>query len=137
MQFPERVRLDKWLWAVRLYRSRSLATTACNAGHVKIEGQHVKPSREVHVGEVISALTGRVQRIVKVRALLDKRVGAKVVADFVEDQTPPEEYARARAEAAAAMAQFPKGLGRPTKKQRRQLESLVNWRAIGELGDRA
>jgi ribosome-associated heat shock protein Hsp15 len=125
MQFPERVRIDKWLWAVRLYKSRSLATTACNAGHVKVEGQHVKPSRDVRVGEVISALTGRIQRTIKVRALLERRVGAKLVAAYLEDQTPPEEYARARAEAAEAVVQFPKGFGRPTKKARRQLERLL------------
>jgi ribosome-associated heat shock protein Hsp15 len=124
MEVPSSVRIDKWLWAVRLYKSRSLATTACSAGHVKIEGQHAKPSREIHVGEVISALTGRVRRTVKVLALLDRRVGAKLVSGFLEDQTPPEEYARAREEASKAAIQFPKGFGRPTKKQRRQLEGL-------------
>ncbi len=125
MQFTERVRIDKWLWAVRLYKSRSLATSACTAGHVKIEGQHVKPSRDVRVGEVISALTGHIHKTVKVRALLERRIGAKLVPEYLEDQTPPEEYARARAEAAEATVQFRKGLGRPTKKARRELEKLL------------
>ncbi len=121
MQFPEHVRIDKWLWAVRLYRSRSLATSACQAGHVKIEGQNVKPSREVHVGETILAKAGHLHRTVKVLALLQQRVGAKLVSQYLLDQTPPEEYARARQEAAEAASHFPKGFGRPTKKDRRQL----------------
>jgi len=125
MQVVERVRLDKWLWAVRLYRSRSLATSACTAGHVKIDGQSVKPSRDVRVGEIISALTGRINRTIKVRALLEQRVGAKLVSQYLEDQTPPEEYARARQEAAGTDIHFAAGAGRPTKKQRRQLMGIL------------
>jgi len=124
MQSSESVRLDKWLWAVRLYKSRSLATEACHAGHVKIGGQSVKPSRVMHAAEVVCAFTGRVNRTVKVLALIEQRVGARLVGQYVADLTPPEEYARAREEAARARAQFPKGWGRPTKKQRRQLEGL-------------
>src|SRR5438046_2405021 len=124
MQTPENVRIDKWLWAVRLYKSRSLATEACNAGHVKIGGKSVKPSRAVRPGEAIAAVTGRVHRTVKALALLDQRVGAKVVSRFLEDLTPPEEYTRAREEGLQSAAHFPKGFGRPTKKQRRQLERL-------------
>jgi ribosome-associated heat shock protein Hsp15 len=124
VQIVSNVRIDKWLWAVRLFKSRSLATAACQGGHVKIAGQSVKPSREVHVGEIISALTGRVQRSVRVLALLEQRVGAKLVPQYLEDLTPPEEYERARREAEPALLQFPKGWGRPTKKQRRQIEGL-------------
>lgn len=114
--------MDKWLWAVRLYKSRSLAIAACNAGHVKVGGNCVKPSRDVHPGDVITAVTGRVHRTVRVLALLDQRVGAKLVGQFLEDLTSPEEYARAREEALRSPVHFPKGFGRPTKKQRRQLE---------------
>jgi ribosome-associated heat shock protein Hsp15 len=124
VQLPESVRMDKWLWAVRLYRSRSMATEACLAGHVKVRGQRIKPSREVHVSEIITAQTGRVCRTVRVLALLDRRVGAKRVPEFLEDLTPPEEYERARKETSPPLIQFPKGLGRPTKKQRRQLEGF-------------
>src|SRR5262245_45693225 len=119
MQIPERVRIDRWLWAVRLYKSRSLATEACHAGHVKIGGNSVKPSRDVRTGERISVFAGQVRRTVKVLALLDRRVGAKLVSQFLEDLTPPEEYMRAREETGV---RFPKGFGRPTKKQRRQWE---------------
>jgi ribosome-associated heat shock protein Hsp15 len=131
MRVTERVRIDKWLWAARLYKSRSLASEACTAGHVKIGGQSVKPARDVHVGETVTVLTGALQRTVKVVALLERRVGAKVVPQYMEDLTPAEEYARAKAERAPALVVFPKGWGRPTKKQRRQIEGL--W---GESGDK-
>ncbi|MHB8519185.1 MAG: RNA-binding S4 domain-containing protein [Limisphaerales bacterium] len=122
MPGPERVRIDKWLWAVRLYQSRSLAIGACHAGHVRIDGQRVKPAREIQVGEVLAARTGQVRRMVKVLGLLEQRVAAKLVGQFLEDQTPPEEYARAREEAARARIRFSQGFGRPTKKQRRQID---------------
>jgi ribosome-associated heat shock protein Hsp15 len=124
MQSLEHVRIDKWLWAVRIYKSRSLATAACHAGHVKIAGLSVKPSREVHAGEIISAQINHVNRTVKVIGLLEQRVGAKVVSQFVEDLTPPEEYARVREAAAQRAPGFPRTLGRPTKKDRRQLERI-------------
>ena len=124
MEATTSVRIDKWLWAVRLYKSRSLAIQACQAGHIKIAGQRVKPSRTVHPGEVITAVTGRIHRTVKVLAPLEQRVGAGLVKEFLEDLTPPEEYARARAEALQSPPQYPRGFGRPTKKQRRQIEAM-------------
>ena len=122
MPDSDSVRIDKWLWAVRLYKSRSLAAEACHAGHVKIGGNSVKPSRDVRAGETITVFAGRVLRTVKVLAPLDQRVGAKLVGQFLEDLTPPEEYARAREEASHDRVRFPRGFGRPTKKQRRLLE---------------
>jgi len=118
----ETVRIDKWLWAVRLYKSRSLAAAACNAGHVKIGGNAIKPSRDVRVNEELAVFAGQIHRTVKVLALLDQRVGAKRVSQFLEDLTPQEEYARARE---AARLRIPTGFGRPTKKQRRQLERFL------------
>jgi ribosome-associated heat shock protein Hsp15 len=127
---PQNVRIDKWLWAVRLYKSRSLATEACAAGHVKISGGTVKPSREVRLGDVITAFTaGKIHRTIRVLALLDQRVGAQVVPQFLEDLTPPEEYARAREEALQTAVRFPQGFVRPTKKQRRQLERFLDPQA--------
>jgi ribosome-associated heat shock protein Hsp15 len=110
---------------VRLYKSRSIAAEACHAGHVKIGGNNVKPSRDVRAGEQITVFAGRIFRTIKVLAPLDQRVGAKVVGQFLEDLTPPEEYARAREEALHAGVRFPAGFGRPTKKQRRQLEKFL------------
>jgi ribosome-associated heat shock protein Hsp15 len=126
VQSPVSVRIDKWLWAVRLYRSRSLATAACAAGHVHIAQVKVKPSRAVQPGEIITALVGRVHRTVRVVALLEQRVGAKLVPQFLEDLTPAAEYDRAREQAQQAALQFPAGFGRPTKKQRRQLLGLLD-----------
>ena len=125
MPDSDSVRIDKWLWAVRLYKSRSLATEACHAEHVKIGGNNVKPTRDARVGEQITVFAGRVLRRVKVLALLDQRVGAKLVGQFLEDLTPPEEYARAREEALHDRVRFPRGSGRPTKKQRRLLERFL------------
>jgi len=118
---PTTVRLDRWLWAVRLYKTRSLAAKACLAGHVKVQGQGVKPSRGIRVNDIIHARTGLTNRIVRVLAVIEKRVGPKLAPQFVEDQTPPEEFARAREEALMNKPLFPPGSGRPTKKQRRQI----------------
>lgn len=126
-QGQSEVRIDKWLWAVRLFKTRSLATAACSAGHVKVDNQPVKPARPVQIGETISARAGNLHRTVKVIALLQRRVGPKLVADYLEDLTPPEEYERVRelnANSRPALLHYPKGLGRPTKKQRRLMESF-------------
>lgn len=126
MEAPSQMRVDKWLWAVRVFKTRSQAIAACHAGHVKVGGQPLKPSREVRVGDVLEAYASRVQRTVRVRALLDHRVGPPLVSQFLEDLTPPAAYERARAEARATVAHFPRGWGRPTKKDRRQLDALLD-----------
>ena len=116
----EAVRIDKWLWCVRLYKSRTLATSACEAGKVKMAGQPVKPSRCIKSGDTITALAGGVTRTLRVVQPLDHRVGAPRVAEFMEDLTPPEEFQKAR-EARAENAR-PPGTGRPTKRDRRILQ---------------
>jgi ribosome-associated heat shock protein Hsp15 len=122
---PE-LRIDKWLWAVRLYKTRSLATQACRGGHVTIAGQPVKPSRAVRLGEVIAARTGEMLRTVKVTGIIERRVGPKLVSNYMEDQTPAEEFLRAiQKKEDAGVPQRDKGAGRPTKKERRQMEALM------------
>jgi len=123
-QVSNETRIDKWLWAVRLFKTRSLAAEACRDGHVLISGQRVKPARAVRVGEVIAAKAGHVQRTVKVLAFPPSRVGAKLVPDFMEDLTPAEEFEKAREAARAPQFTWSKGLGRPTKKSRRLWEQL-------------
>lgn len=118
------VRLDKWLWAVRVFKSRSLAAEACQAGHVKIGEQRVKPSRVVRVGEVICAQVGTMTRTVKVTALLKQRVGAKVAFQHYQDLTPPEEYAKRQEPRLEPLFHRPKGSGRPTKRERRLLDRM-------------
>lgn len=118
------VRIDKWLWAVRLFKTRSLAAQACAAGHVHVNGQRVKPARSVHPGEQIEALVGEVRRTVRVRELLDRRVGASLVPQYLEDLTPAAERERARTPHLEPLFHRPKGTGRPTKRERRLLDRV-------------
>ena len=120
----EAIRLDKWLWAVRLFKTRSLAADACRNGHVIIGGQRVKPARDVRVGDLINAKTGGVQRVVKVLGFPASRVGAKLVPDFMEDLTPASEYEKARETPPAPQFSWSKGFGRPTKRSRRLWEKF-------------
>src|SRR5687768_10823987 len=111
------VRIDKWLWAVRLYKTRSVATTACRAGHVKFQGENVKPSHIVRIGQVFTARTGDLNRTVKVVGLLERRVGPKLVENYAQDLTPAAEYLRAAEDRTLPKApRREKGAGRPTKK---------------------
>lgn len=118
-------RMDKWLRAVRLYRTRSAAIEACHAGHVKANGLRVKPARDVRPGDLLTVQTDGVLRTLKVRAAIEQRVGAALVPECFEDLTPPEEIERARlAREVVAAGAAPTSTGRPTKKQRRQWEAM-------------
>jgi ribosome-associated heat shock protein Hsp15 len=120
------VRLDKWLWAVRLYKSRSLAASACNAGKVLVGEQQAKPSRDVRVGDIIKAQTAEITRTVRVVAVLDRRVGPKLVPDYLQDLTPASEYNKPRERIYQPIPLRPRGTGRPTKKERRQWGAVMN-----------
>ncbi len=119
------VRIDKWLWAARVFRTRALALAACRAGHVKLGGQTVKPGRPVHVGEEYVVTTAGPTRTVRVAGISDKRVGAKLVPTLLDDLTPPEELARARRSVVEQVLSRPRGSGRPTKRERRQIEKFL------------
>ena len=118
------MRLDQWLWAVRVYKTRSRATDAIKAGHVIVNGQSAKPAREVRPGETIVAQIDHLTRTLKVLEMPASRVGAKLVPQFAEDLTPPEEYAKKREPNFIPAMLRPKGSGRPTKRDRRQMEGL-------------
>ena len=124
-------RVDRWLWSVRLFKTRTLATRACNAGHVQVNGQAVKPSRAVRPGDLVNALQGEITRTVKVLAVLERRVGAKVVAQYLEDLTPQSEYEKPREKLLAPAGLRPKGAGRPTKRDRRVLTSFFGQDSTG------
>lgn len=128
MEAPATTRVDKWLWSVRLFKTRTLATEACDAGRVQVNGQPAKPARAVRPGDTIIAVIHDLTRTVKVRAVLESRVGAKLVPDYMEDLTPPAEFERAREKFIAA-GQRPKGAGRPTKRDRRILSSFFGEEA--------
>ena len=121
---PDSVRIDKWLWAVRLYKTRTIATAACTAGKVRINDQAIKPARSVHIGETITAMTGSITRTVRVIALLESRVGAKLVGNYLEDLTPASEYEKQRDPNFLPFVFRKKGDGRPTKKDRRSMDEL-------------
>lgn len=118
---PE-VRIDKWLWAVRVYKTRSLATQACRAGNVKIGSQRVKPSHTVKLDEVIIAKTDGMHKTVKVIGLLENRVSAKLAPQFAQDLTPASEYEKKAERQFVPGAIRARGTGRPTKKERRDIE---------------
>lgn len=113
-------RADVWVWAVRLYSTRSAAAAACRAGHVKINEVRVKPAHPVKVGDVVRALTPGGERIVVVTALLSKRVGAAVAANHYEDRTPPAPPKEER----GMFGYRERGAGRPTKRDRRLTQRL-------------
>jgi ribosome-associated heat shock protein Hsp15 len=121
---PAEVRLDKWLWAVRVFKTRSIATHACTAGHVKIQGRNVKPSHTIRPGEIVTARAGDLTRTLKALVPIHQRVAAKDVPQYAEDLTPAIEYEKARAAKATPLFTRPKGAGRPTKKDRRSLDQL-------------
>ncbi|MDB6023607.1 MAG: hslR [Pedosphaera sp.] len=126
MNAPTSVRIDKWLWAVRIYKTRSVATAACRNGKVTIGGQPVKPSREVKINDLILAQNGDITRTIKVLALLEQRVGAQVVKQFAEDLTPASEYEKAKEPFFKPLFYRPKGAGRPTKKDRRVMNKFIS-----------
>ncbi|MCF8298587.1 MAG: RNA-binding S4 domain-containing protein [Saprospiraceae bacterium] len=120
----EGVRIDKWLWAVRLFKTRSQATDACKSGKIKIDGKTVKASREVKIGETISFNKDHITRTVKVKELLKNRVGAKLVEIYLEDLTPDEEYNKQKLVNIRNFEFRGRGIGRPTKRDRRDIEKL-------------
>ena len=120
----EEVRIDKYLWSIRVYKTRSEATDACKGGKVRVNGADIKPSKAVKPGDVIVARKGAVAYTYKVLELIDKRQGAKLVPRYAENQTPEEELAKLRAPVETFFLKRDRGAGRPTKKDRRQMDSL-------------
>ena len=118
------MRFDQWLWAVRVYKSRTLAVAAIKAGHARVDGEVVKPSHEMKAGELVTARIELVTRTLRVIASPPSRVGAKLVPQFAEDLTPPEEYEKRRVPFLLPPAFRPRGAGRPTKRDRREIDEF-------------
>ena len=114
------VRIDTWVWAVRIYKTRSVATQACRAGHVKLNGAAVKPAATVVPGDTVRAWVHHRERILEVTDTPKKRVGAPVAATCYIDHSPPP----VPKEVMASIPRRDPGAGRPTKKERRQLDRL-------------
>lgn len=118
------VRIDKYLWSIRVYKTRSEATDACKGGKVKVNGSDIKPSKLVKLGDMITARKGPVTYTYRVLDLIDKRQGPKLVPNFAENLTPEEEIAKLRTPVETFFLKRDRGAGRPTKKDRRQMDSL-------------
>ena len=120
------VRIDKWLWMVRLFKTRSLATDACHAGKVKMNGVNVKPSKMVKTEECFHVRIDQLEKVVQVIDTPKNRVGAALVPQYYTDLTPPEEYERVR-QLRAKFEFREHGAGRPTKRDRRQIDYLKGF----------
>jgi len=120
----EGVRIDKWLWAVRIFKSRALATEHCKKGRVLISDEAVKPSRNVHVGDIIMVKKPPLTLTFQVTGLIEKRGSATLAAENVTNLTPPEELDRVRNIQENAFYVRDRGTGRPTKKDRRDIFKL-------------
>ena len=118
---PGAVRLDKWLWAVRFYKTRTAATDACRAGHVKVNRLGAKPATPVKPGDNVEARVGERLRVVEVTGLIEKRAGAPLAATCYVDHSPPPPT---KEEAGLLNFARDRGAGRPTKRERRQLDRV-------------
>lgn len=117
-------RLDKWLWAARVFKTRSLAADACKNGRVTIEGVGVKPSHNVKVGDVVSVRKPPVTYSFKVLACIEQRVGAKLLPQVYENVTDPKQYELLEMSRISGFVDRARGTGRPTKKERRALDAF-------------
>jgi len=121
----ERVRVDRWLWAVRLTRTRSGAAQACRAGHVQVNGARAKPAAPVKVADTVRLRVGDRERVVEVVRLIEHRVGAELAAGCLIDRSPPPPPR----DPLARPGRRPPGMGRPTKRERRDLDRARGRRA--------
>lgn len=120
----EKLRIDKYLWAIRIFKTRSMATEACKAGKVKLAGQNLKPSAWVKVGDTYSVQKGIERKVIHVTGLLARRGDAKTAAQYYEDQTPEEDTFAFKTTFHAPVLKRDRGTGRPTKKDRREIDEL-------------
>ena len=118
------MRIDKWLWCVRIYKTRSLAAEACDLGRVMRDGATMKPSKEVNIGDVITVNLNPFKKTVRVKAILKNRVGAKEVINYMEDLTPQAEYDKIEMMRMMYFEKRDSHTGRPTKKDRRNIEKF-------------
>ena len=119
------VRIDKWMWATRIFKTRTIAAEACKKGRIMIGGVTIKPSRMIKVGDVIQVRKPPITFSFKVIGLIENRVGAKLVPNYLENVTTPDQYEILEMNRISGFVNRAKGLGRPTKKDRRELEQFT------------
>ena len=127
MSGKEPVRIDKFLWAVRLFKTRTLAASACKMGRILINGNNIKPSAKLDGDETLTVRKPPVTYTYKIKDITENRVGAKLVGNFLEDITPEEEKLKLDLSQSAPVAYREKGTGRPTKKERRIID---RWKDV-------
>lgn len=125
-------RIDKWLWAARIYKTRTLAAAACKKGQVSLRGAQLKPSRMIKEGDVIDVRKPPITYSFKVKQAIEKRVGAKLIPEVLENVTTPEQYELLEMNRISGFVDRARGTGRPTKKDRRQLEEFTTPVFFGE-----
>ena len=121
----DEVRIDKWMWATRIFKTRTIAADACKKNRVMIGGVNMKPSRMVKVGDVIQVSKPPITYSFEVLALTDRRMGAKLVPNYLKNVTTPDQYEILEMNKISGFVNRAKGLGRPTKKDRRELEQFT------------
>lgn len=118
-------RIDKWLWAARIFKTRTLAADACKNGRITIKGERIKASRTVKVGDIIEVRKPPITYTFRVKQPIESRVGAKLVPEILENITAPEQYELLEMGRISGFIDRAKGTGRPTKKERRQLDEFT------------
>lgn len=118
-------RIDKWLWAARIFKTRSIAADACKNGRVTLKGERIKPSRIIKEGDVIEVRKPPITYTFRIHKAIENRVGAKLVPEILENITPPEQYQLLEMNRISGFIDRARGTGRPTKKERRQLDDFT------------
>lgn len=126
-------RIDKWLWAARIYKTRTIAADACKKGRITINGAQAKPSRMIKPGDVINVKKSPITYSFKVLQAIEKRVGAKLVPEIMENVTSPEQYELLEMSKISGFIDRAKGTGRPTKKDRRSLDDFFTPEFIDDF----
>lgn len=121
----EEARIDKWLWAARIFKTRSIAADACKNGRVTVGGTNVKPSRMVKVGETVSVRKPPITYSFKILQAIEQRVGAKLIPQVYENVTTPDQYELLEMTRISGFVDRARGTGRPTKKERRSLDAFI------------
>lgn len=124
-------RIDKWLWAVRIYKTRTIASDACKKGRITINGAQVKPSKTVREGDTVQVRRPPVTYTFRVLQAIENRVGAKLVPDMMQNITPQDQYDLLEMNRIGGFVQRAAGMGRPTKKDRRDMVDFISGSELG------
>jgi ribosome-associated heat shock protein Hsp15 len=126
-------RIDKWLWAARIFKTRTIAAAACKKGQISMKGSNLKPSRTIKEGDVIDVRKPPITYSFLVKQAIEKRVGAKLIPEILENVTPPEQYELLEMNRISGFIDRARGTGRPTKKERRSLDEFTTPEYLDDL----